>query len=73
MDLEEIGWNAVDWIILVQNRNKWRAVVKVVMEFRVEQSEVLNIDYLRNNQFVQEGLCSVVLVSWLQKLLFTQK
>ena len=63
MDLEEIGWNAVDWIILVQNRNKWRAVVKVVMEFRVEQSEVLNIDYLRNNQFVQEGLCSVVLVS----------
>ena len=40
MDLGKIGWNAVDWIILVQNRNNWRAVVKVVMEFTVEQSAV---------------------------------
>ena len=40
MDLEETGWNYVDWNILAQNMNKQRAVVKAVMKFRVEQNEV---------------------------------
>ena len=34
MDLEEVGWN-LDWIDLVQGRDRWRAVVKVVMNLRV--------------------------------------
>jgi hypothetical protein len=35
MDLLEIGWGGVDWIGLAQDRNKWRALVNVVMNLRV--------------------------------------
>jgi hypothetical protein len=33
IDLVEIGWDGVDWIDLAQNRDKWRALVNVVMNF----------------------------------------
>jgi hypothetical protein len=32
--LGEIGWGGVDWIGLAQNMDKWRALVKVVMNLR---------------------------------------
>jgi hypothetical protein len=35
MDLLEIGWGDVDWIGLVQYRDKWRALVNAVMNLRV--------------------------------------
>jgi hypothetical protein len=35
MDLREIGWDGVDWIDLVQDRNQWRALVNTVMNLRV--------------------------------------
>jgi hypothetical protein len=35
MDLLEIGVNVVDWIGLVQDRYRWRALVKSVMNLRV--------------------------------------
>jgi hypothetical protein len=35
MDLVEIGWGGVDWICLVQHRDKWRAHVNSIMTFRV--------------------------------------
>jgi hypothetical protein len=35
MDLGEIRWGGVDWIGLVQDRDKWRALVNVVMNLRV--------------------------------------
>jgi hypothetical protein len=35
MDLKEIGLGGVDWIRLSQNRDRWRAVVSVVMNLRV--------------------------------------
>jgi hypothetical protein len=35
MDVLEIGWGAVDWIGLAQDRDKWRALVNVVMNLRV--------------------------------------
>jgi hypothetical protein len=31
MDPKEIDWEGMEWIIMAQERNKWRAVVKVVM------------------------------------------
>jgi hypothetical protein len=34
MELQEVGWG-LDWIDLAQNRNRWRAVVNVVMNLRV--------------------------------------
>jgi hypothetical protein len=35
MDLREIGWGSVDWIQLVQDRDRWRALVNTVMNLRV--------------------------------------
>jgi hypothetical protein len=35
MDLREIGLGYVDWILLAQDRDRWRAVVSAVMNLRV--------------------------------------
>jgi hypothetical protein len=35
IDLREIGSDGMDWIDLAQDRDKWRALVDMVMNFRV--------------------------------------
>ena len=35
MDLLEVGCGCLDWIELAQGRDKWRALVNVVMNLRV--------------------------------------
>jgi hypothetical protein len=35
MDLGEVGWGDVDWIGLVQDRNRWIALVNSVLNLRV--------------------------------------
>ena len=34
MDLEEVGWS-MDWIDLAQDTDRWRALIKAVMNLRV--------------------------------------
>jgi hypothetical protein len=35
MDLREIGWERVDWMHLVQDRDQWLALVNTVTNLRV--------------------------------------
>jgi hypothetical protein len=35
MDLGEVGWGDVDWIGPAQDRNRWRALVNLVLNLRV--------------------------------------
>jgi hypothetical protein len=35
MDLQEVGFGGMDWIELVQYRDRWRDVVSAVMNLRV--------------------------------------
>jgi len=35
MDLREVGCGGTDWIDLAQDRERWRALVNVVMNLRV--------------------------------------
>jgi hypothetical protein len=35
MDLQEAGWGGMDWIDMVQDRDRWWALVSAVMNLRV--------------------------------------
>jgi hypothetical protein len=35
MDIQIVGWDRMDWIVLVQCRNRWRALVNAVIRFQV--------------------------------------
>jgi hypothetical protein len=40
MDLQDVGWGDMDWIDLAQDRDRWRALVTMVMSLRVSKNSV---------------------------------
>ena len=54
MDLLEVGREGMDGIDVAQNRERWRALVKAIMNLRVVQNER---NFLTENRLApQEGL-----------------
>jgi hypothetical protein len=35
MDLQDVGFGGLDWIVLALDRDRWRALVNAVMNLRV--------------------------------------
>jgi hypothetical protein len=35
MDLREIGWDGMDWIRVAQDRDQWKPLVNMAVNFRV--------------------------------------
>jgi hypothetical protein len=42
MDIQEVGLGCGDWIELAQDRDRWRALVSTVMNFRVVPQDAGN-------------------------------
>jgi len=38
MDLEDVQWGSMDWIDLDEDRDRWRALVNAIMNFRVPRN-----------------------------------
>jgi hypothetical protein len=38
MDLQEVGWNGMDWIDLARHRDRWRVFINTVMNLRVAKT-----------------------------------
>jgi hypothetical protein len=57
LDMGQIRWDSVDWIGLAQDKDKWRALVNSVMNFRV----ALNTGRLSNG-FTTGDLSNITLL-----------
>ena len=70
MDLEEVGWEGMDWIHLAWASDRWRALAKVVLTFVFHK--MLGISGLEEELSAsQEGLWSMELATLLNRSVFT--
>jgi len=60
MDFQEVGWGRGDWMELAQDRDRWRALVGTLRNFR---GSISAGNFLTSCKFYwlvsQEGLCSM--------------
>jgi hypothetical protein len=55
MDLREIGWDGMDWIDLVQDRDRWRALVDTVMNLGFHKMLGLFLEWLHSWRLLKKG------------------
>jgi hypothetical protein len=53
MNSQETGWG-VGWILLAQDRNRWRTHMNTILEKLVSQNGGVFLDWLRNCYFSEE-------------------
>jgi hypothetical protein len=61
MDLKEVGWRGMDWIVLAQDRDSWRVLLNAARIFgfrKMRGISRLGEDLLAS----QEGFCSMELL-----------
>jgi hypothetical protein len=69
VDFGEIGWGAVDWIGLAQDRDKWRNLENAVMKFRIYK--MLGSSRVATQMMASLAvLRPIELVEWLITLIF---
>jgi hypothetical protein len=61
MDLGEVGWGGVDWIVLGQDRDRWTALVSAVMSLRVHKMS-------GNYRVVSQPVASRVVLSSMESI-----
>jgi hypothetical protein len=42
IDVQKVGWGRGDWMELAQDRDRWRALVGTVRDFRVPKMRVIS-------------------------------
>jgi hypothetical protein len=47
MNLQEVGWGAMDWIDLFEDRDMWRALVYAILNLRVSSIAGNFLDWLK--------------------------
>jgi hypothetical protein len=52
VDLQELGWGVRDWIDLAQVRDRWKALLKALMNLQVENCAFLGYYAARNGFFL---------------------
>jgi hypothetical protein len=66
MDLREVGWEGVDWMLAPQDRDQWRTQANTVIYFRVPSQKGLCSMELDVKYFT-EGLTFLCRVSYVTK------
>jgi hypothetical protein len=56
MDLQQGGWENMDWICLGQHRDGWWALVNAAMNLRVPKND--------EKLLTSQGFCSMEFVEW---------
>jgi hypothetical protein len=57
MDLQEVGWDGMDWFSLAEERDKWWSLLNAVINLLVPKTggNLLTEDLLAS----EEGFCSI--------------
>jgi len=71
MDIQEIAWKSLDWIYLVQDRDKWWALLNIPMHLWVLQcsgnflANCWTVSFWRRRTFCGVSFSVAWLVVWL--------